>query len=310
MAFTKRVLCGFAGLATALALTGCAGGGSTPSSDSDGLAHIVASTNVYGDIATAIAGDRADVVSFINSPSQDPHEYEASAQDRLAVEDADIVIENGAGYDHFVDLLLDGAESQPVVLTAVVAADLVPEAEAHGEAEIEGFNEHVWYSFDAMEALAQQLATALADVDPQGADAYTANYQAFAAQLAELESAATQLQASAQGKGVAITEPVPLYLLEAVGLVNQTPEEFSEAVEEGEDVPPRALQETLDLFGSGQVALLAYNEQTADNTTEQVRAAAQTAGIPVVDFTETLPEGQTYIEWQRANLANLEAALS
>ena len=98
-------------------------------------------------------------------------------------------------------------------------------------------------------------------------------------------------------------------ILEEVGLVNETPEEFSEAVEEGTDVAPRVLQETLDLVGGGNLALLAYNEQTADSTTEEVRTAAEEAGVPVVDFTETLPDGETYVTWQQSNLDAIAAAL-
>ena len=79
---------------------------------------------------------------------------------------------------------------------------------------------------------------------------------------------------------------------------------------EGTDVAPRVLQETLDLVGGGNLALLAYNEQTADSTTEEVRTAAEEAGVPVVDFTETLPDGETYVTWQQSNLDAIESALA
>ena len=278
--------------------------------DTASAVSIVASTNVYGDIARAIAGDRATVTSFINSASQDPHEYEATTQDRLKLADADIVIENGGGFDHFVDTLLADAKSDVPVLTAVSIAGVVPADHARGDEEIEGVNEHVWYQFDAVDKLARELSHRLEQIDRDGTTAYQANYQAFSAKIHGLESAADELKATAQGKGVAITEPVPLYLLEAVGLTNKTSGDFSEAVEEGEDVPPRALQQMLDLFEDKAVAVLAYNDQTSDATTEQVRRAAERAGIPVVDFTETLPEGESYVAWQQANIDHLAAALN
>ncbi|MDR1711516.1 MAG: zinc ABC transporter substrate-binding protein [Propionibacteriaceae bacterium] len=299
-------------MAIPLALTACADAApesSTSAAAQDRIA-IVASTNVYASIAAAIAGDRADVVSFINSSTQDPHEYEATAQDRLAIEGADIVVENGGGFDHFMDVLLEGAQAQPAVLNAVATSGLVSADQAQGDTEIEGFNEHVWYKFDAMDALALRISGTLSDLDPDSAAAYADNYQRFSRELADLSTAATSLKASFDGQGVAITEPVPLYLLEAVGLVNKTPEDFTEAVEEGEDVPPRALLATLDLFSGQQVSLLAYNDQTADAATEQVRAAAEAAGIPVVNFSEILPAGKDYIQWQQANLDNLEAVLA
>lgn len=303
----------------ALALAGCSSGGDGSSSE-DGI-QIVASTNVYGDIAEAVAGDLADVTSIITSSAQDPHEYEASAQDRLALNRADIVIENGGGYDAFLDALLESSDGGAAVLNAVDISGLAPadgdheegdhEEEGHeGHQHIEGFNEHVWYDFHTVEHVAEELSHKLADLDPDNAGAYEENYAKLAAQIEELEASAESLKEAAEGRGVAITEPVPLYLLAEVGLVNQTPEEFSEAVEEGADVPPRVLADTLELFDGDQVSVLAYNEQTEDSTTEQVRAAAEDAGVPVVDFTETLPDNMSYVEWQQSNIDNLADALS
>jgi zinc/manganese transport system substrate-binding protein len=302
--------------ASVLAVAGLTGCAASPAAD-DGRLSIVASTNVYGDIAAQIAGDGADVTSIITSPAQDPHSYEASAQDQLAIADADLVIHNGGGYDEFIDTLLDASGNDSVeVLDAVEISGLAPDAdEEHADEEgddhghIEGFNEHVWYSFQAMDALALEIAEHLGDLDATNADAYQANYEEFAAGLAALEEQAHELHESFEGTGVAVTEPVPVYLLAELGLDDLTPPEFSEAIEEGADVPPLALDDTLQLFAAGRVALLAYNDQTAGPETEQVRVAAEAAGIPVVSFTETLPDGADYLSWMTDNLEAVATAL-
>ena len=307
-----------ASLLAVAGLTGCA---ATPD-DADARLQIVASTNVYGDIATQIAGAGADVTSIITSPAQDPHSYEASAQNQLAIADADLVIHNGGGYDEFIDTLLDASGNDDVeVLDAVEISGLAPAEDGQGEEEhadeegadhghIEGFNEHVWYSFEAMDALALEIAQHLGDLDAANADTYRANYEEFAAGLAALEERAHELHDGFEGTGVAVTEPVPVYLLAELGLDDLTPAEFSEAIEEGTDVPPLALDATLELFATGGVALLAYNEQTAGPETEQVRAAADEAGIPVVSFAETLPDGADYLSWMTDNLEAVAAALT
>ena len=59
-----------------------------------------------------------------------------------------------------------------------------------------------------------------------------------------------------------------------------------------------------------EVALLAYNEQTVGPQTEQVLAAAEQAELPVVSFSELLPEGEDYLGWMTANLDAVEAALA
>ena len=323
-----------AGLAlTTLTLAGCA---SSPAESADGTVQVVASTNVYGDIVEQIGGDLVTVTSFITGAAQDPHSYEASAQDQLALSKAAIVIENGGGYDPFIDTLLNAAGNDDVVLINASEASGLLEGDDHEHADdeatdeettgdtateeehseddghnhIEGFNEHVWYSFHGVEHIAETIAEELSTVDPDNSATYEANLATFVDKIAVLESNAEALHTATDGLGVAITEPVPLYLLEEVGLTNLTPDEFSEAIEEGTDVAPLVLQETLALFADDSVTLLAYNEQTAGAETEQVRDAATDAGIPVVSFSETLPDGADYISWMTENLAAISAAVS
>jgi zinc/manganese transport system substrate-binding protein len=109
---------------------------------------------------------------------------------------------------------------------------------------------------------------------------------------------------------VAVTEPVPGYLLDALGADDRTPPAFSAAIEEGGDVAPAVLQETLGLVTGGQVRALVYNAQTTGPATEQVLAAARQAGVAVVPVTETLPGGEDYVSWMRGNLDAVAAALS
>jgi zinc/manganese transport system substrate-binding protein len=109
---------------------------------------------------------------------------------------------------------------------------------------------------------------------------------------------------------VAITEPVPLYTVQDAGLENVTPEEFSEAAEEGNDPPAAVLNETLQLFTAKTVKVLLPNAQTESPSTKQVEQAATAAGIPIVPVTETLPVGvDDYVTWQTQQIDQLSAAL-
>ena len=115
--------------------------------------------------------------------------------------------------------------------------------------------------------------------------------------------------ATATGTTVAVTEPVPLYLLRACGLTDVTPPEFSEAVEEGDDVSPAVLRRTLDLFRGKKVKLLVYNEQTTGPQTEKIKKAAAQAGVPVLPVRETLPKGKDYLDWMSDNIDAVQKAL-
>ena len=289
------------GLVIALVLSGCQSG-TPPARSPGGPIRVVASTSVYGDIAQAIGGKAVVVTSIISSPAQDPHTFEANARTLLTLSKADLVIENGGGYDDFVDTLLNGLGARrPEVLNAVAISGYNTTGGS--------LNEHVWYDFSTVRKVAARVAQALSTKDPAAASTFAANLATFDASLTSLVAQEAAIKTSSKGLGVAITEPVPLYLLNAVGLVDKTPKEFSRAVEAGTGVAPSALRTTLDLFRFGAVRLLVYNEQTAGPETQQVIAAALASKVPVVGMTETLPPGEHYLRWMSGNLDRVAAAV-
>ena len=264
---------------------------------------VVASTNVYGNIAEAIGGDAVQVTSIISNPEQDPHSYQASTQVMLQLSKARLVIENGGGYDDFVDTMIAASKNTPTVLNAVAVSGL--KAPAGGE-----LNEHVWYSLPGVKKIADRIAVELGRIDPSQGSQFSANAAKFKSQVDQLIASQAKLKSTYAGQGVGLTEPVPVYLLDAIGLDNLTPAEFSEAVEEGDDVSAAVLKETLDLYANQEVEALVYNAQTSGPVTEQVKAAAVKAGIAVVAVTETLPQGETYLTWMQSNIDSVGRALS
>jgi len=299
-----------AGVAIAAALSVTAACGSTTGtteavnpSAAAAKVQVVASTNVWGDIAAAVGGDRVEVTSIISNPDADPHSYEANAGTALKLAHAAVVIENGGGYDDFMSRMLSASKNDSAVVLDAVHIS--------GKQAVAGeLNEHVWYDFPTVAKVVDLLAGALTKADPADTAEFAANAAAFKTRLAGLETTEAAIAKSQAGKSVAITEPVPLYMLQACKLVNRTPAPFSEAVEEGTDVSARVLAQTLDLFTSKKVDALVYNAQTSGPETTKVFAAAKAAGIPTVPVTETLPAGSTYLGWMTANLAAVQQALA
>lgn len=293
----------FAAAGLSVVLTACGGPSETASGGTGGESiNVVAVTNVYGDIAAKIGGERVKVTSIIANANQDPHSYETTAQDKLAVSKAALLIENGGGYDDFFSKLSEGAEASKLI-------DVVQLSGLKTSSNAEDFNEHVWYSLPAVSKLADEIARKLGGIDTANAAEFNANAAKFKSSLAAIETVLTDIKDSSAGQPVAITEPVPLWMLESAGLVNKTPEAYSHAIEEGSDVPPGVLKEATDLLSSKRVKLLAYNDQTEGPQTESLKQAAQTASVPVVNFSETLPAGQDYLSWMKQNAESIANAL-
>jgi zinc/manganese transport system substrate-binding protein len=306
MLFPSRPLSLLLPVAGLTVLAGCA---APAAGDDSERVSVVASTAVYGAIVQQIAGDSADVTSIITQANQDPHGYEATARDQLTLSKADLVLQNGGGYDPFVAELLETTGTDPLLLTAVEDGEAA--AHEHDDTEHDhehGENEHVWYSLHAMEELGGRIGEALAKLDPENADAYAANTAGFTEGIEALEARVDELSAGLAGKTAIATEPVPLPLLEGLGIEDRTPVEFLAAIEDERDVPPAVLAATLDLLASGEVDLVAFNEQTVDATSTRVLEQAESSGVPIVNFSELPPEGTGYLQWMDANLTAIEEA--
>lgn len=298
-------------LAAALLLAGCGTAEQAPAPATPPGPTVVASTNVYGAIARAVGGDRVTVTSLITDPAADPHSYESTPADAVEVAGADLVVRNGGGYDDFMTRLVESAGGTPTVVDASDVSGLAP-AEATGDGHGHGdFNEHVWYSLPTVQKVADRIATDLGTLDPAGAATYTENARTFGEQVGQLEQKAAAIGAAAPGIRVAVTEPLPGYLLQTAGLTDATPEEFSEAVEEDTDPPAAAVAQTMALFqGADPVRALVVDAQTVTPTTQQIRGAAEAAGVPVVEMTETLPEGRAdYVAWMAGQVDALASAV-
>lgn len=297
--------------ASALALAGCSSSAtSSPSGSASagGTISVVASTNVYGDIVKTVGGDHVEVTSLIADESKDPHEFEATAADQLDVQNAQLLIENGGGYDPFMASLKDAAKSTAPLISAVTFS---PEWKGSDpSAAVDGFNEHVFYDPQTIAAVADAIAKQLGTLDPADASVFTANATALRSAIDEkVTPILGDISKAHSGAEIFVTEPVPLYLAEAAGLKNVTPSAFSEAVEEGQDVPPATLLDALTLIGSGSVKILFVNAQAAGAETTQAEAKAAEAKVPVIKASELLPEGQNYVSWMTDMATQIKTAL-
>jgi len=269
------------------------------SDDQHAAAAVVASTNVWGSVASAVTGDHASVKSIISSAADDPHSFEVAPADAATIADASLVVYNGGGYDHWVDDVLSSHKN----VQAVNAYSLLPSSVPQPA------NEHVFYDLEVAKAVVNQIADKLSQSDADHANDYKANASKFAEQADTIAAAERAIGASHPGASVVATEPVAHYLLVNSGIVDKTPEGFTKAIEQDTDPSPADLAALLDLITTRQVSALVYNSQTQTDVTKQIQDAAQRASVPIVTVTETLPAGTDYLTWQRQTVDQLASQL-
>ena len=280
----------------AAVLAACGSGSASPAAD--GKIKVVASTDVWGSVVKAVGGDDVAVTSIIDDPTKDPHDYEVKPSDTAAVAGAQLLVSNGIGYDDFF------AKSIAAVgggKPCVVAFDV------SGKQKTDDTNEHVFYDLPTVKKVADKIADDLGGIDAAKKATFDANAKAFDAKVDDLIAQVGKIPA---GKKVVVTEPVANYLLLAGHVADATPEAFEKAVEAGTDIPVGAVADATALITNRQVDALVNNAQTETDLTNQLKAKAAAANIPVVDVTETLPAGTTdYVGWIGKEVDALSKAL-
>ena len=142
-----------------------AGCGSDDSGDGGrgaGKVAVVATTMQLQDFARQVGGERVDVTGVLG-PDDEPHEYEPTPANADAISGADVVVENGANLDEWLEDLLANAGGEATRVTASEGIDLLPTEE-------EGFpgDPHVWHDPDGAKKMVDNVAAGLAEADPDG----------------------------------------------------------------------------------------------------------------------------------------------
>jgi zinc/manganese transport system substrate-binding protein len=266
-----------------------------------GVLQVVAAENFWGSIVSQIGGSHVEVLSVVSDPNADPHEYESNSTDARAVATANYVIENGAGYDSWVDKLI-GAGSNPGRKVLNVATLL---------GKKEGDNPHFWYNPDYVNQVAAQMEQDLIALDPSDTASYEANYQTLQAALAPYQNRIASIKQQFGGTKVAATEDIFVYLADAAGLDLVSPPAFIQAVAEGNDPAAPSIVQFENQLKAGGIALLVYNEQTVTPLTDSMKKLAADQGIPVVGITETIqPPDVSFEDWMSAQLIEIQNALN
>ncbi|MDO4411522.1 metal ABC transporter solute-binding protein, Zn/Mn family [Cutibacterium sp.] len=287
----RRLLAIAAISACALGMAGCSGNsdsGSSASGASSAAAtdkvDIVASTNVWGSVAQSIGGDKVNVHSVISNPDQDPHDYEATAKDKLAFSKAKIAIANGGGYDDWAPKLVESTGSKATLVDAVETSGLKKPGQ-------EEFNEHVFFSIDSARKVAKVVESNLVKVSPDNKATFESNLKDFESTLDDLKDRAAKVGEKHPNSTAIATEPVVGYLLDDMKIKNITPEEFVEQSETEAGPSTKVVHETTTLIADKKASVLLVNGQTSDAVTKELQKAAKSAGIQQVGVWETFPEG-------------------
>ncbi|MBI5297877.1 MAG: zinc ABC transporter substrate-binding protein [Chloroflexi bacterium] len=297
----------------ALLLSAC--GTAAPQSDTGGL-KVLASTSFLADIARNVAGGRVTVESLLPIGA-DPHAYQAAPSDVTKIAKSNVLILNGVEYEHFIEPLLENAGGERLVIEA--SAGLEPhevkdhanETDAGAGHDHAAGDPHMWLNPVLVVTYVENIRDGLIQADPEGAATYTANADAYTAQLKDLDAwIVEQVNTIPAERRLLVTNHEALgyfaerYGFEVAGSV--IPSFSSNAAPSAQEMA--GLVDEIKSLNAPAIFL-----DTADNDILARQIADETGVIIVSDLhLESLTDGApapTYIEMMKDNVSKIVEAL-
>jgi zinc/manganese transport system substrate-binding protein len=292
-------------LAVALLVTGVAVSTILTRPASAGENHVIVAIgaeNEYANVLSQIGGKYVSVSAILKNPNTDPHTFEASASIAEEVSKAQLIVQNGVGYDSFMNNIEAASpNSTRKIITVQDVLGLPTDTP----------NPHLWYKPTTMPAVAKVMVKDLDKLAPSHAAYFEANLKAFDSSLKPWLTAIATFKSKYPHTPVAVTEPVADYLLQAMGAKILTPFVFQADIMNGVDPAPEDITLEDNLFTKHTVKLFCYNQQVVDALTTSIRYTAENSHVPVVGVYETMPTpGYDYQTWMMAELKAIESAVT
>lgn len=261
--------------------------------------NVVVTVNQWSDLVTRLGGDCTTVRTIITGAVGDPHDFEPRPADAARIESADLVISNGADYDHWADLALDAADRPPRHLSVAAAAGVA-----------DGEDPHLWYSPTVVGEFVRALSATLRRALPAASDYLAGRAAVCNDYLAPYFDRVAAMRTLGNGATFAATEPVFDRLAAAIGLRDVTPESYRRSARSGTEPAPAAFIELRSVIETRDASLLVVNPQTEGPGARRLRQSAQRSEVAVVEITETQPPGDRgFVAWQLRQLHDVEVAL-
>jgi zinc transport system substrate-binding protein len=286
-----------------------------------GAIKVSASFYPLYDFTSKVGKGHVEVSNLVPAGTE-PHDWEPSTQDMASLQEADLIVYNGAGMESWVDdVKASFGETGPVFVEASSGIELRAFSEAGDDAadshdhddhadehDHGGHDPHVWLAPELAKVEAQNIKDALVDKDPDHAADYEDNYASFAAALDELDQAFAKLK-DLPHKTIVVSHAAFGYLCDAYGLT-QIPIAGMDA--EGEP-DAKTMAEIIGSVKELNVKTIFSEELVSPKVAEQI-AEATGASVEVLNPLEGLTQaqldaGEDYLSIMRDNLAKLTAAL-
>ncbi|QRG67823.1 metal ABC transporter substrate-binding protein [Brevibacillus choshinensis] len=321
----KKSLLAVISIVTALGLAGCGAKetASTPASGDNATAKPKVYTTIYPleYVAKRIGGEHVEVTNLVPA-GVEPHDFEPTAKDMVALSGADVFAYNGSGLELWIDKAVEGIDKNKTsVVNATEGMDLLhaaPEEEHAHESEAateehdhdHGENDpHVWLDPAKLKEQAAKVKDALVKKDQAHAADYEKNFQQLSGDLDQLDKEFKEMVAGSSKKEFMVAHSAFSYLAHRYGLEQVA----ISGVNPSDEPSPSELKKLVEHVKEHQISYVLFETLVSPKVAEVIakEAGVQTATLnPLEGLTEDdVKAGRDYLSIMRDNIATLRAAL-
>ena len=249
-----------------------------PSSEENSLPKIVATTGMIADAVEHVVGDKATVESLMG-PGVDPHLYKPVQSDRTALNEADVIFYNGLRLEgKFEEIFEMLSEQKPVhpVSNGIAEASLLKDP-GYDDA----FDPHIWFDVSLWILAVEEINTVMQDFDPENADYYQANTDAYKRTLNDLHVEVGTLIAEIPDKRRVLitTHDAFSYFGRAYALEVRGLQGISTATEVG----LRDIEDMVDFITENGIPAVFVESSASTHTLEKVIEGCESNGHSVIN---------------------------
>jgi zinc/manganese transport system substrate-binding protein len=313
---TSRALILGLGALLVSVLTACGGEAEGPG---DGPVNVVATYSILGDLVENVGGEKVELTTLVG-PNGDAHTFEPAPSDNAELAEAEVVFENGLGFEPWLDDLYasSGSDAARVAVTdpieplTVAAEGRGHEEDTHEDEEHGEVDPHVWHDVNNAIVMVKSIRDALAEADPKNAATYKRNAQAYIADLEALDADAREEVGSIpeEDRVLFTSHDTFGYFADRYGFEVDTAL-ASASTEAGDPSAGQTAELVEKVERSGVPAIFADNVSDA-GVMEGIAAEAGVDLAPPL-YTDALgeprSEGETYVKMVRYNVSTMSEAL-
>ncbi|MGE9984407.1 metal ABC transporter substrate-binding protein [Desulfovibrio sp. SGI.169] len=207
-----------------------------------------------------------------------PHDFAPSPHDLQKLVQAQVLVMNGLGLETFLTASLEKINAKITLIDSSAGITPLPlprgmRPSAHAGHSHEAVNPHLFAGPQQAAAMAFNIARGMARVDPEGAAAYHAAAEAYAARLFSVGRRLAAVGAGARRKGIVLQHDALAYLAHDARL------EIVDVIQESEDAQPSAarIMELVRRVRAEKPVLIASEPQYSD---KPALALARETGVP------------------------------